>query len=164
MNVHIVLSDLETKIYHNIQRKDAMATRLRQGLIDQVRSYELEELSMRTQEQFVHETNTVKGKGWTAMMGDSCERLQEIPEASIDLSVYSPPFMDLYTYTNSERDLGNSRGAAEFFDHYRFIISELLRVTKPGRITCVHVSDIPAMASRDGYIGVKDFPGDVIRA
>lgn len=164
VNVHIVLSDLETKIYHNIQRKDAMATRLRQGLIDQVRSYELGELSMRTQDQFVHETNTVKGRGWTAMMGDSCERLQEIPEASIDLSVYSPPFMDLYTYTNSERDLGNSRGAEEFFDHYRFIIAELLRVTKPGRITCVHVSDIPAMASRDGYIGVKDFPGDVIRA
>jgi DNA modification methylase len=80
------------------------------------------------------------------------------------LSVYSPPFADLYTYTDSERDLGNSVNYAEFFGHYAFIIREVLRVTKPGRLTCVHTSDIPAMAARDGYIGIKDFPGSVIKA
>jgi DNA modification methylase len=78
--------------------------------------------------------------------------------------VYSPPFADLYTYTNSESDLGNSRNWEEFFQHYAFIIREVLRVTKPGRLTCVHTSDIPAMAVKDGYIGMKDFPGEVIRA
>jgi DNA modification methylase len=98
------------------------------------------------------------------MQGDSCERLKEIPDESIDLSVYSPPFADLFTYTDSPRDLGNSRGATEFFGHYAFIIREVLRVTKPGRLTCVHTSDIPAMQERDGYIGIKDFPGEVIRA
>lgn len=107
---------------------------------------------------------TIKGEGWTAMLGDSCERIQELADNSIGLSVYSPPFADLYTYTDSERDLGNSRDSGEFFDHYAFIIREILRVTKPGRLTCVHTSDIPAMAQRDGYIGIKDFPGDVIRA
>ena len=98
------------------------------------------------------------------MLGDSCQRLAELPESSIDLSVYSPPFADLYTYSNSEFDLGNSRNYDEFFRHYAYIIGELLRVTKPGRTTCVHTADIPAMATKDGYIGIKDFPGDVVRA
>ncbi|MBU0777736.1 site-specific DNA-methyltransferase [Patescibacteria group bacterium] len=115
-------------------------------------------------ERTPYETKTVNGEGWTAMLGDSSERLAEIEDDSIDLSVYSPPFADLYTYTDSERDLGNSRNWDEFFTHYAYIIREVLRVTKPGRLTCVHTSDIPAMAQKDGYIGVKDFPGEVIRA
>lgn len=104
------------------------------------------------------------GKNWAAYCGDSNEVLTGLPNNSIDLSIYSPPFADLYVYSNSERDLGNSRNYDEFFSHYAFIIRELLRVTKPGRLTCVHTSDIPAMMGKDGYIGVKDFPGDVVRA
>ncbi len=104
------------------------------------------------------------GDGWRLLLGDSCERLREISTESVDLSVYSPPFADLFTYSASDRDLGNCRDWTEFFEHYAFIIREVLRVTKPGRLTCVHTSDIPAMQSRDGYIGVRDFPGEVIRA
>lgn len=111
-----------------------------------------------------YEKATVRGEGWTAMLGDSCERLKELATDSVDLSVYSPPFADLYTYTDSDRDLGNSRNWSEFFGHYQYIIREILRVTKPGRLTCVHTSDIPAMSNKDGYIGVRDFPGAVIRA
>ncbi|RPJ40155.1 MAG: site-specific DNA-methyltransferase [Planctomycetaceae bacterium] len=113
---------------------------------------------------FDYRQRTEYGQNWTAMLGDSVERLRELDDNSIDLSVYSPPFADLYTYTDSERDLGNSRDWGQFFAHYRYIIRDVLRVTKPGRLTCVHTSDIPAMASRDGYIGVRDFPGEVIRA
>jgi DNA modification methylase len=104
------------------------------------------------------------GDKWALYNGDSCEVLKGIPSSTIDLSIYSPPFADLFVYSNSPRDLGNSRNWDEFFDHYRFIIREMLRVTKPGRLSCVHTSDIPAMASRDGYIGVRDFPGAVIQA
>lgn len=104
------------------------------------------------------------GRGWTLKLGDSCERLKEMADDTVSLSVFSPPFADLYTYSNSPRDLGNSKDWTEFFAHYRFIVREVLRVTKPGRLSCVHVSDIPAMAQKDGYIGVKDFPGEVIRA
>ena len=96
--------------------------------------------------------------------GDSCEVLKGLPDNSIDLSVYSPPFASLYTYSPSERDLGNSGNDDAFFGHFEYIISEVLRVTKPGRVTAVHVSDIAAMLNRDGYIGLKDFSGDVIRA
>ena len=95
--------------------------------------------------------------------GDSAEVLQGLPDNSVHLSVYSPPFSSLYVYSPSERDLGNSNEQS-FFDHYRYIIDQVLRVTMPGRVTAVHVADTPAMLARDGYIGLKDFSGDVIRA
>lgn len=108
--------------------------------------------------------NQAIGENFAAYHGDSAEVLKGIPEASIDLSVYSPPFADLFVYSNSERDLGNSRNWPEFFKHYAFIIREVLRVTKPGRLTCVHTADIPAMRGKDGYMGLRDFPGAVIQA
>lgn len=164
VNVYIILSTFEASIYDNVMRKEAQATHLRKSLIEKIKGYEKGELTMITTPETEYQKEDVSGDNWDAMMGDSCERLKELDTDSIDLSVYSPPFADLYTYTDSNRDLGNCRDWGEFFDHYQFIISEILRVTKPGRLTCVHTSDIPAMAQRDGYIGVKDFPGEVIRA
>ena len=164
VDVHVILSDVEQGIYQNVMRKDAMAKRLREKLIDRIKDYEKGELSMVDHTRSSYETNCTESNGWRALLGDSCERLKEIDDESIDLSVYSPPFADLFVYTDSERDLGNCTGWDEFFGHYHYIIREVLRVTKPGRITAVHTSDIPALAQKDGYIGVKDFPGEVIRA
>jgi len=164
VNVYIIMSDIEASIYQNIMRKDAMAKRLRSKLIDEIREFEKGEIRMEGATLNNIDKRAVEGKGWKAIQGDSCEVLKDIKDGSIDLSVYSPPFADLYTYTNSERDLGNSKNWGEFFGHYSFIIREVLRITKPGRLSCVHVSDIPAMAQKDGYIGVRDFPGAVIKA
>jgi len=164
VNVHLILHDVEVAVYNNIKRKDAMAQRLITTLIEQMKDYERNELNMGIEQLSEYRNDTNRGDCWVAMLGDSCERLKEIDGDSVDLSIYSPPFADLFTYTSSERDLGNSRDWDEFFNHYKFIISEVLRVTKPGRLTCVHTSDIPAMAQRDGYIGLRDFPGSVIRA
>jgi len=164
VDVHIIMSDIEAEVYQNVMRKDAMAKRLREKLIEQIRTFEEIELERREAVTEDYAEMTVKEKNWTAMMGDSCKRLGEISDNFVDLSVYSPPFADLFTYSDSERDLGNSKGWDQFFEHYAFIIREVLRVTRSGRLTCVHTSDIPAMASRDGYIGVRDFPGEVIRA
>lgn len=163
VNVHILLSEAEREIYDNIMRKERQARRLRQNLIAEARSYEREEL-MSIPEPATYYQADAHGEQWTAMLGDACIRLPELADESVDLSVYSPPFSDLFTYTDSERDLGNSRDWDEFFEHYAFIIREILRVTKPGRLTCVHTSDIPALQQKDGWIGVKDFPGAVIRA
>ena len=96
--------------------------------------------------------------------GDSCEVLKPMPTASIDFSIFSPPFADLYCYSSSPADLGNCRSYDEFFTHFSFIISELYRLIRPGRLCAVHCIDIPAMKERDGYIGLKDFPGDIISA
>jgi DNA modification methylase len=164
VNVYAIMHEAEQEIYQNIMRKDAMARRLRESLIAHIRDYEEEELGMTKRLVQDYKEDIVKTDNYTLMLGDSCKRLAEIPENSIDLSVYSPPFSDLFTYSASEHDLGNSNGENEFFSHYAFIIREVLRVTKAGRLTCVHTSDIPAMQQKDGYIGLKDFPGDVIRA
>ncbi|MGK9270472.1 site-specific DNA-methyltransferase [Williamsia muralis] len=104
-----------------------------------------------------------RGQNWHLMLGDSCERLAEIDTSTVDLSICSPPFDSLYTYSPSLRDLGNSSSRVEFLDHYRFIVNEQLRVTKPGRVACVHVQQIATKKAVDGYIGLTDFRGDVIR-
>jgi len=164
VNVWIVLTDVERAIYTNVLRKETIAKSLHTELMKLVKNYELEELEGSQRMDIQHETATHHGTYFTAMLGDASERLKELETESIDLSVYSPPFADLYTYTSSERDLGNSRDWNEFFSHYSFIIQELLRVTKHGRNTCVHTSDIPAMSMKDGYIGIRNFPGAVIAA
>lgn len=96
--------------------------------------------------------------------GDTTEIIKGIPDNSIGLSVFSPPFSSLYTYSNSDRDLGNSKSDEEFFTHFQFIIEDLYRILKPGRVVAIHCMQIPAMKERDGYIGIKDFRGDLIRA
>lgn len=166
VNVYIILSEVEREIYTNVMQKEMMARTMSAELIAHVQKFEEGELKMSNQDgrQFDYKNDTVTGDTWMAMLGDSCQRMAEISDNSIDLSVYSPPFADLYTYSASELDLGNSRNWDEFFEHYAFIISEVLRVTRPGRLTCVHTSDIPAMAQKDGYIGMRDFPGAVIKA
>ncbi len=104
------------------------------------------------------------GTDFALYNGDCCEVIHSIPEESIHLSVFSPPFADLYAYSDSPRDMGNCRNYDEFFVHFNVLIEQLMRVLVPGRICAVHCMDIPSMKERDGVIGVKDFSGDIIRA
>lgn len=96
--------------------------------------------------------------------GDCVETMQGIPDNSVHYSIFSPPFASLYTYSNSDRDMGNSRDNDEFQQHFLYLIVQLYRVLMPGRLVSVHCMNLPAMKSRDGFIGVKDFRGDIIRA
>lgn len=109
-------------------------------------------------------TDDARGQSWRLMLGDSCERLAELPTDSIDMSVYSPPFASLFTYSPSLRDLGNSSSREEFLGHYAFILAEVFRVTKPGRLSCVHVQQLTTSKAMHGVTGLSDFRGEVIRA
>ncbi len=109
-------------------------------------------------------TDEHHGDGFDLWLGDSCERMPEIPDDSVDFTICSPPFASLFTYSDSERDLGNSRDRAQFLQHYAFIIREQLRILKPGRVAAIHVQQIATRKNVDGYIGITDFRGDVIRA
>jgi superfamily II DNA or RNA helicase len=162
VNVYIILGDVEQEILANIKEKEAQANKMSDELISNVQKYELEEIKNMVADEWEYKTDTVKGDGYTLMLGDSTERINEIKDNSIDMSVFSPPFMDLYTYSPTERDLGNSGNPTDFFTHFGFIIEGLLRITRPGRICAVHTADVPALLSKDGYIGLKDFPGMVI--
>jgi DNA modification methylase len=103
------------------------------------------------------------GERFAIYNGDCVEVMAGLPDASAHYSIYSPPFASLYTYSNSERDMGNAKSDAEFFEHYAFMARELYRVLKPGRLISFHCTNLPYMKERDGFIGLKDFRGQLIR-
>jgi hypothetical protein len=103
------------------------------------------------------------GRNFAVYNADCVDVLASLPDHSVDFSVFSPPFSSLYTYSNSERDMGNAANDDEFFDHFGFLAPELLRVTKPGRLVAFHCMNLPSSKERDGVIGLKDFRGDMIR-
>lgn len=103
------------------------------------------------------------GENWTLFNGDCVEVVGSLPNNSIDYSIFSPPFASLYTYSNSERDMGNCKDDKEFFEHYNFLIDHMIRVTKPGRLMSFHCMNLPTSKTHFGYIGIRDFRGELIR-
>lgn len=95
---------------------------------------------------------------------DCVDVCKTLPDDSVDFSVYSPPFESLYVFSNSERDMGNSASSDDFWTHYRYLIAEMYRAMKPGRLVAIHCMQLPTSKARDGYIGLKDFRGEIIRA
>lgn len=108
--------------------------------------------------------NQSSGENWTLYHGDSCEVIKGVPDNSIDFMIYSPPFSNLYIYSDSVADMGNSADDEEFFEHYRFLIAETYRTLRPGRLIAVHCKDLPLYMNRDGAAGLSDFPGRIIKA
>lgn len=107
--------------------------------------------------------NQAIGERYALYNGDSAEVLKNIPDDSIHYSIFSPPFASLYTYSNSERDLGNCRTTEEFYQQFKYIVEELYRVIMPGRLISFHCMDLPLTKERDGVIGIRDFRGELIR-
>lgn len=108
--------------------------------------------------------DSAEGQNWALFRGDCVEVVRQLPDNSVDFSVYSPPFANLYTYSDSDRDMGNCADDEEFFTHYKFLIADMHRVMRPGRLVSVHCKDLVNYKGRDGMAGLRDFPGDIIRA
>ena len=104
------------------------------------------------------------GENWGAYQGDCVDVMRGIPDNSLDYSIFSPPFASLYVYSNSERDMGNSKNYSEFFEHYKFLIAEQYRTLRSGRLLSFHCMNLPTSLTHHGYIGIEDFRGDLIRA
>ena len=164
VNVHIVVTDHETEIVQNVRRKEKEAESLSAQIIGAAKEYEINEIEQVKESADALELDQFEGDNWRIYQGDCVEEIEKIPDESVDLSVFSPPFLALYQYSATERDLGNSRNHAAFFDHFRYVIDGLLRVTKPGRNCCVHVAQVPTKLVSDGYIGLRDFRGKTIDA
>jgi len=107
--------------------------------------------------------DSASGESWVAYNGDCVSVAEQLPDESVGFSIYSPPFQNIFVYSDSEADMGNCTSDDEFNRHYSFLIHEKLRITKPGRLTAVHCSDLPSSKWKDGVIGLKDFPGDIVR-
>ena len=110
-----------------------------------------------------YDTDETSGEYFRMILGDSCEELPKMAAETVDLSIHSPPFDSLYTYTPSIRDIGNSPDRATFHQHYGFVVRELLRLTRPGRMACVHVMDVPTTKATHGVVGLTDFSAEVVR-
>jgi DNA modification methylase len=123
---------------------------------------EREEIGMSTRQRVQVTRETARGERWTLERGDCVEVMADWPENSVDLSIYSPPFISLYTYTNSERDVGNSSSRAEFIEHFGYVVRELLRVTRPGRLSCCHIAQVTTTKATHGVIGLTDLRGAAI--
>jgi DNA modification methylase len=113
-------------------------------------------MKMKVKDQYI-------GKNFALYNGDCVEVMKGIPDNSIHGEGFSPPFASLYTYSNSDRDMGNAKSNSEFMENFKFAVNELYRILMPGRLMWVHCMDIPAMKERDGFIGLHDFPGELIR-
>lgn len=107
--------------------------------------------------------NEAHGQNWSIYHGESADVLQFLPTTSVDFAIYSPPFASLFTYSASIADMGNSTDE-EFFVHYGFVVADLVRILKPGRLCAVHCSDLPFQKWKDNVIGIKDFSGMLVRA
>jgi hypothetical protein len=158
----VVISDCEVGVAENVRKKERAAAMVAKEVISEMSDYEKRAIRGNGDIAPPHQVTHESGVDWDAYCGDSIEWLRASDADRWGLSVYSPPFMELYVYSSTERDIGNSRGPDEFFEHYRYLISELLRTTVPGRHTCVHVSQVPSIKYVDGFIGMKDFRGRVV--
>ncbi|KKL11367.1 hypothetical protein LCGC14_2546530, partial [marine sediment metagenome] len=164
VKVHIVVTDHETEIVQNVRRKEQEAEALSAQIIEAAKEYEINEIEQVKESAEPLERDRFEGDNWKIYQGDCVEEVEKIADESVDLSVFSPPFLALYQYSATERDLGNSRNHATFFEHFKYVIDALLRVTKPGRNCCVHVAQVPTKLVSDGYIGLRDFRGQTINA
>ena len=164
VDVHVVVTDAEQGIVQNVLDKQKAAEEMEQGMLEYTKEVNRSDIKGTERQASPYVEDEERGDSYHILQGDSCERIKEIESDSIGLSIFSPPFASLYTYSNSDRDMGNSKDDAEFYEHFGYLISEIYRVMMPGRIVAFHCMNLPTSKERDGFIGIKDFRGDLIRA
>lgn len=163
VNDHVIVSPKEYKIFRTVKEKEAKHLEMEDEMQRNVS--ELQELKLDEQKMSLKDDmKKYQDKDWKLVKGDCVEATKEIESDSMGFSIFSPPFSDLFVYSNSYRDMGNCKSDREFFEHFRFLIPEIYRVTIPGRLCAVHCSQLPMHKYKDGFIGMKDFRGDIIRA
>lgn len=164
VDVHIITSDAERAILDNINDKQSKADDMIAQMVDKMKSTMIAEIgatSGRPVAEYVE--RKVSGDGWELHNGDCVDVVSRMPSDSVGFSVFSPPFASLYTYSASDRDMGNCRSHSEFYAHFAFLVRELFRVTMPGRLLSFHCMNLPTSKERDGFIGIRDFRGELIR-
>jgi DNA modification methylase len=160
VNVYFAVTDSCGAIVQNMERKAQQFDEMLSQLIRHMGQGDRRQ-TLRQRNTYMENRHT--GKGFELYLGDCVETISTFTNDSIDYSIFSPPFSSLYTYSNSERDMGNTTDDAEFMRHFTFLAEQLYRVIKPGCLLSFHVQNLPAQIQRDGYYGRKDLRGDLIR-
>lgn len=157
VNIYIVTTDTMTNVMDSINKKQQEFNKMMNEITKQVNH---KEFSLKSD----YIKREVKNNNYHIFNGDSCEIIKEIPDNSIDLSVFSPPFSTLFTYSDNIRDMGNCESDEQFFEQNEYLLKELYRIIKPGRLVCVHTKDLARYKNSSGYSGMWDFTGEYHRA
>jgi hypothetical protein len=160
---YVITAETEGAVVRNIQRKEKQAMEMMEGMVRHMKTEMQKNVRGSVRDSSSYRRSVESSKRWTAVLGDCVEEIGNIATDSIDYSIFSPPFASLYTYSNSERDMGNSKDYAEFEAHFKFLVSELYRVLKPGRLLSFHCMNLPISKEREGFIGIRDFRGELVR-
>ena len=163
VTVRIIISSLEGNVIKNIQRKEKDAEQMAEEMVKNMHEISEKNIKGIVQTKDEYKTDKAEGKNWTMYLGDTVDVHKTLDDGSVDYMIFSPPFSSLYTYSASERDMGNCTTDNEFYEHYMFLIEQQFRTLRPGRLLSFHCMNLPTSKTHDGYIGMKDFRGDLIR-
>lgn len=163
VTVYAMFSEAESGVWENLQRKQKQTEEMMAGMVRHMESEMKRELAEVADAVTETKLEITRGEGYVVGLGDSVPHMWAVPDESIDYSVYSPPFASLYTYSALEQDMGNCRTTEQFLEHMAFLAPEMFRILKGGRLMSFHCMNLPTSKERDGYIGIKDFRGDLIR-
>jgi len=164
VEAHIAVTDLERAVAKNVRRKQADHETMANEMVGYMADSLKEQLHGVTRNVDIYMTEKAEGDGWTLHLGDCVDVASGMESESVDYSVFSPPFASLYTYSASPRDMGNCGERETFMEHVAFLVGELFRVTKPGRLCSFHCMQLPSTKEFDGEIGLKDFRGWMVEA
>lgn len=164
VKVHLFTAENEGQILVNLKRKEIQHHEMSENMIEHMRDIMNQELAGQVNVVEEYKEDTYTNDGFTIHLGDCVKWARRMADNSIDYSVFSPPFADLFVYSNSDHDMGNCRDDQEFIDQLKFLIAELYRIIKPGRNVSFHCMNLPTTKMRQGFIGLRDFRGDLIRA
>lgn len=162
VNVHLVLSETQEAVYNNIQEKHKKAEEMKCSLISEFNKsgFNIQSTKKEVMTYFEQKDTSNNFEIYNA---DCCEVIKRLKDDSLDYSIFSPPFASLYTYSNSERDMGNCKSHSEFYQHFKFLVDELHKKIKSGRLVSFHCMNLPTSKQRDGFIGIQDFRGLLIK-
>lgn len=163
VNDYIILSPAEKQVFRAVEIKAEKHGEMSRNMVADMKDYQnLNTGGRKLMHEYIPET--LEGDTWKIYIGDSVEETKHIKSDSIHFTIFSPPFSNLYIYSDFIQDMGNSKDDKEFFNHFNFLIPELYRVTVPGRLCAVHCKDLVDYKTRDGRSGLRDFPGEIIKA
>ncbi len=163
VHCHLIAAETEGAVLQSVRRKERAFREMTDAMVEAMRSSGMDVAGAMTHQAGRYEEDLAAGENWKLYLGDCCQHIQHIADNSVDLSVFSPPFANVYMYSNLLEDMGNSKDEHEFYEHMCFLASELYRITRPGRLMAVHCQDLVMYRSHHGVAGLIDMPGDLLR-
>ncbi len=163
VDVEVFTAESEGQVLANIRRKEDQHNEMSDQMVDHMKDLMQSEMKSTAKDIAVYERDYADGKGWELHQADCVHLASEMKTDSVDYTIFSPPFASLYTYSNSDYDMGNCKDDNGFYDQFEHLVIEMFRVTKPGRLLSFHCMNLPTSKQNHGVIGLRDFRGEMIR-